>query len=251
MSGAIRVGAAVAPMLREARVSGEQISQCLFGHQLSVLERALPWLRVRTADGYEGWIHEGYAAGDRISGQSWHDARMSLGCTVLLPDGASMHLPSGALVPRALELECGEALLPHELARRYPRDATAIAHTARELFAGAPYLWGGVSPWGADCSGFVQAIFVLHGVALPRDSSEQAAVGTSAGEEPPRLGAADLLFFSDRDDGRVTHVAVALGDGHIAHCAIGRGGHRVEDLRSPDSYVSALLRRFLFARRVL
>lgn len=249
--GAVRVGAAVAPLLREARVSSEQLSQVLFGHELSVLDRALPWLRVRTSDGYEGWLHKGYLAVNGLQESDWRDARLSLGCTVLLPGGAILTLPLGALVPRALQVESGEALSPGDSAQRFPHDVVAITRSARELYAGTSYLWGGVSPWGADCSGFVQGTFALHGIALPRDSSGQAAAGTPAGKDPLLLGAAELLFFSDRDDGHVTHVAVALGDGQIAHCALGRGGHRVEDLRIPDPYVRALLDRFRFARRVL
>lgn len=251
MMDVARVGAAVAPVLREARVSSEQLSQVLFGHELSVLDRALPWLRVRTADGYEGWLHQGYVEVNGLHENEWRDARLSLGCTVLLPGGTILPLPLGALVPHALGVESGEALTPGERAQRFPGDAAVIARTARESYAGTPYLWGGVSPWGADCSGFVQNVFALHGVALPRDSSQQAAAGLPTSEDPLLLGAAELLFFSDRNDDRITHVAVALGAGHIAHCALGRGGHRVEDLRISDPYVRALLDRFRFARRVI
>lgn len=251
MTGVERVGAAIAPLLRDARVSSEQISQVLFGHEISVSERTSPWMRVRTTDGYEGWLHEGYLAEAGLHESDWRDARLSLGCTVLLPHGAILPLPLGALVPRAFVLESGEALSPDERARRFSRDANVIARTSRELYAGAAYLWGGVSPWGADCSGFVQRVFALHGVVLPRDSAQQADAGVPAGEDPLLLGAADLLFFSEREDGRITHVAVALGDGQIAHCALGRGGHRVEDLRTPDKYVRELLGHFRFARRVL
>ena len=68
----------------------------------------------------------------------------------------------------------------------FPRDAAAIATTAVELFAGTPYQWGGVSPWGADCSGLMQTAFWLHGVALPRDAWQQAAIGEDAGSDVTR-----------------------------------------------------------------
>jgi cell wall-associated NlpC family hydrolase len=118
--------------------------------------------------------------------------------------------------------------------------------TAREAFAGTPYQWGGITPWGADCSGFVQTVYAVHGIQLPRDASQQALIGAEADGEVP----GDLLFFSERDDGRITHVAIALGPSEFAHVALGRGGHAVERRNNPDAYVTALLARFKFATRV-
>jgi gamma-D-glutamyl-L-lysine dipeptidyl-peptidase len=122
--------------------------------------------------------------------------------------------------------------------------ATLVA-TAREAFAGTPYQWGGITPRGADCSGFVQTVFAVHGIALPRDAYQQALEGApSDGDQ-----AGDLLFFSEREDGRITHVAIALGTGEFAHVALGRGGHAIERRDSDEEYVQALGRWFRFARR--
>jgi hypothetical protein len=121
-----------------------------------------------------------------------------------------------------------------------------LIDSARHAFAGTPYVWGGITPWGADCSGFVQTVFAAHGIQLPRDASQQAGVGAEADGRGP----GDLLFFSERDDGRITHVALALGASEFAHVALGRGGHAVEQRREPDAYVSALWARFRFARRI-
>ena len=91
--------------------------------------------------------------------------------------------------------------------------------------------------------GIVQTTFWLHGVTLPRDAWQQAAVGEDAGTDLARWGPADLIFFSDRDDRRITHVGIALGESRMAHVALGRGGHAVERLDGRnDSYVTTLCR---------
>jgi cell wall-associated NlpC family hydrolase len=134
---------------------------------------------------------------------------------------------------------------------RFPTVAEAIGRSAVDLFVGTSYQWGGVTPWGADCSGLVQSVFALHGVRLPRDAWQQARAGRDAGRDILAARAADLLFFSDRPDAHVTHVAIALGDARIVHLALGRGGYAVERLDASEAYVAKLKSRFLFARTVL
>jgi gamma-D-glutamyl-L-lysine dipeptidyl-peptidase len=117
--------------------------------------------------------------------------------------------------------------------------------TAMSRFSGASYLWGGVTPWGCDCSGLVQRAFALHGIALPRDAWQQATAGEPLPGEPGKLAgsvlpAASLLFFTDRDDRRVTHVGIATGDGGMVHSALARGGVTVERMASEDEYVTRL-----------
>jgi gamma-D-glutamyl-L-lysine dipeptidyl-peptidase len=121
-----------------------------------------------------------------------------------------------------------------------------FVETARGAFAGTSYQWGGITPWGADCSGFVQTVFGVHGIALPRDAHQQALVGRAA----DGLAAGDLLFFSEREDGRITHVAIGLGPREFVHVALGRGGHAIERRDAPDEYVAGLWALFRFARRV-
>ena len=120
------------------------------------------------------------------------------------------------------------------------------------MFSGTSYLWGGVTPWGADCSGLVQSVYALHGRQLPRDAWQQAELGTDAGRDIGELQPADLLFFSDRADKRVTHVGISLGERRMVHLALGRGGYSIERLSDrSDVYVDKLRERFLFARRML
>lgn len=249
--GRAKVRSAIAPMYLEPHVRSVQVSQRLCGHEVELLDEQDDWYRVRGADDYEGWIHWGFLSPMPSSTNGNHAMRISLGCVVRNPRTGRRPLPLGARLSVDELVETGEVVAERELADRFPRDAEAITRSAQQLFESAPYLWGGVTPWGADCSGFAQTIFGLHGVALPRDAWQQSESGTEAGPLFD-LKPADLIFFSDREDLRVTHVAVALGGRRLVHLALGRGGFAIEHLEDPDDpYVAKLRERFLRARRVL
>ncbi len=248
------VRAAIAPLHAGPSPATPLVSQRVAGQVVTELERdpGGAWLRVAGSDDYAGWVHRGYLApATAISGEP---AMVSFGCAVAAatdPAGARRPLPLGATLASGEVCVEGRAVVAAEIPRRFPRDPMAVTQSARELFMGTSYLWGGVTPWGADCSGFVQTVFGLHGVALPRDAWQQAMVGTDAGADPLHVAPAGLLFFSERDDGRVTHVGISVGDSAMAHVALGRGGHAIDRLNADDPYVSALVARFRFARRVM
>ena len=246
------VRAAVAPLAAEPRAAAEQVSQTLAGHRVSVLAYRDPWLRVRTRDGYEGWVHRGYLydADAAALAPRFAAGRVSLGCVVREGGGARRALPPLAVLADDAVVEQGEALHPAALPARFPREAGAVPGTAQRLFAGTPYQWGGITPWGADCSGLVQTCFALHGFALPRDARDQAELGTPVDGGFDALRAGDLLFFSDRDDGRITHVAIALAPRRLVHLALGRGGWAEETLDdSADEYGRGLMGRWRESRR--
>jgi cell wall-associated NlpC family hydrolase len=245
----------VAPMHSEPRVSTQMISQQIAGHRVDVLEHeGDDWVRARGDDGYDGWMHIGFLARAPQSSarQSRQTARISLGCMTQTSTGERRSLPLRAILAPDEALKSGEAIDATQLASRFPLDAVAITRTAQDYFSGTSYLWGGVTPWGADCSGLVQSTFALHGLQLPRDAWQQAEMGRDAGRDVGDLQPADLLFFSDRPDKRVTHVGIALGDRRMVHLALGRGGYSIEKLSDrSDSYVDRLRDRFLLARRML
>jgi cell wall-associated NlpC family hydrolase len=146
----------------------------------------------------------------------------------------------------------GDVVPLAERSAHFPADGSAIAGSAIRFFEGTSYLWGGVTPWGADCSGLVQSVFDLHGVPMPRDAGDQGRCGIDVPTDAESLIAGDLIFFSDREDGRITHVAIAMGHARIVHLALGRGGYAIESLRGEtDAYATALRTRIRFARRVL
>lgn len=243
------VRSALAPMNGEPRISASLTSQLLAGDVVSVLETRGDWLHVRSDDGYEGWMHTGYLMASTGSEATW---RISLGCVVRDQVGTSGPLPLGARVRPSSDVLSGETLGADERAARFPSTPSAIAASAESLYGGASYVWGGVSPWGCDCSGFVQRIFALHGVALPRDAWQQATSGSALDNDASaERHAADLLFFSDREDRRVTHVGIALGGARMVHSSLTRGGIAIERMNGDDAYVARLRANFTGARRVV
>lgn len=232
------VRAAIAPMLADARIAAPLTSQILAGEVVQLVDGRGDWLRVRGADDYEGWVHIGYLMPFTGSEATWG---ISLVCQTRDADGGERALPLGARVSPAVEVLSGRAIPVAARGSLFPREAKAMAHSAATLFVGASYLWGGVTPWGVDCSGLVQRVYALHGAPLPRDAWQQAAVVPQVEEDATAAHApADLLFFSDRDDRHITHVGVALGDGRMVHSALARGGVRIETLDADDPYVARL-----------
>jgi hypothetical protein len=248
--------AAIAPMLCEPDVRTTQVSQLLHGHIAQVVERNGLWLHVKGADGYQGWIHQGYVVTmpdpvPPLSQTGWNASLpLSLGCTVRDEHGATRKLPLGALITEGQERFGGLAMTLEERGKAFPPAADSITASAMTFFEGTSYEWGGVTPWGCDCSGLVSSSFHLHGVNVPRDAWMQAMTGEPV-ESMRDLRPADLLFFSDDADGKITHVAISRGGMKVVHLALGRGGYAVDDLESGDEYTDLLVKRFRFARRVL
>lgn len=253
-SAQLLVSAPLATLFAEPRVASAPISQLLAGRMLDVCEERDDWYRVRGPDEYEGWMHRGY-----VQAPDPHSARaharpthVSLGCITTSADGRTRKMPLGAYV---LDAECvvsGEAIAVSEKDARFPSDVDAIARSAQRYFDGTSYVWGGVTPWGCDCSGLVQSTYWLHGTQLHRDAWQQAKQGELVKESLLDARIGDLLFFSDRIDQHITHVAISLGERRLVHLALGRGGYAVEQLEDDaDPYVRKLHERFVTARRIL
>lgn len=226
--------AGVAPVCREPSPRAEQVNQFVLGETARVLEHRGDWRRVRLeVDRYEGWVHIGYALEtDHEIARGWREsaAGWSEGAVMRTEDGVVVRLPLRARVGLAtprIDLPDGHqgllgvgAITPHH---RVIARARAVSPElwALRAFAGTPYQWGGVTPWGVDCSGLVQTTFLARGISLPRDAAQQAELG-----EPVPLGQhepGDLLFFSERGD-RITHVAFAGPSDTLIHSTLACGG---------------------------
>jgi hypothetical protein len=246
----VAVRAVIAPLLTEPRIASVTTSQLLGGHVVDVLTTEGDWLHVRGADGYEGWVHRGYVQPAR---SSVRPLRVSLGCVVENGRGERRTLPLRAKLAANDRVVSGNSCESGELVERFARTGVAVATTARSLFAGTSYFWGGVTPWGADCSGLVQAVFDLHGAPLPRDSWQQAETGRAVPGGIDAVKTGDLLFFSVRPDRRITHVGIAdvENERSMVHLSLRRGGYAVDVLtNTADPYVAELRRLFVTARRV-
>ena len=119
--------------------------------------------------------------------------------------------------------------------------AAAIIATAKQ-YIGVPYVWGGSTPSGFDCSGFVQYVFARHGITLPRTSRDQYSVGTWVSKSNLQPG--DLVFYNTSGSG-VSHLGIYIGNGQFIHASSSKG---VMISEMSNSYWSA---RYYGARRVL
>lgn len=237
----------VAPMYAACDLLSEQGSQALLGMPVTVLEESAGWGRVLTPDGYRGWV-EAAAVGTapRDWAGPWVEVEDLWANLRRRPDfrlAAVLQAPIGTRLPRRGEHERWTGvLLPDgseawtethrvravETGPGRPLSPRAVCRTARR-FLGVPYLWGGCSPQGLDCSGIVQLVLRLHGVRITRDAHEQAAEGDAC----PNPAAADLVFFhGEGAPERITHVGMLLSGGRFIHAS---GGDRVRVNRLTDA----------------
>jgi len=241
------VRGAVSNLRRTPSNKAELTAQALFGEPAELLKRdEQGWWFVRLADGYLGWTtEEPLCVCDRAEAQAYRaraDALVvaDLALAYIGPDESDMlrvgKLPFGVPV-QVFERREGMArvnwpgepplwvaerdLLP--MANRPRPDAAGIAWTLKLMhrFIGVPYLWGGETPFGFDCSGFAQTAIEFMGLRVPRDADVQCWAGRPV-EGDPYPG--DLLFFSKSSDASaaersnsITHVAISLGGPEFIH----------------------------------
>ncbi len=253
------ISRSVAPMHLRPDACTEQVSQALLGMPVEVQAQDGNWSRVRTPDGYEGWVEVGSytqppAAWEGPWGEIeelWANLRPEadyrLAAHVHAPIGVRLHLVERDEKWTGLRLPDGRTLWTESHRVRVvdrdplrPASPRALARTARR-FLGVPYLWGGCSPLGIDCSGFVQLVMRLHGIELLRDAYLQGEQGNPV----ERPGAADLVFFGPADGAdRITHVGMMLDERRFIH-AKGSECVRIDVLETHRAHT------FRFARRVL
>lgn len=221
------INVSVANLYGEPDFQAPVVTQGLLGESCEILDETNSWIRLKQWDGYESWSRRFFGVingGDYAPSHTWFDLSGMVyenialtlplrdltfgsclkadamddsdGFSVILPDGTSGYV-QGDLVPGTLEATRNQIVL-----------------TARR-FLGSPYAWGGKSPRGFDCSGFVQTVFRSVGIHLPRDSHQQADYFEAQKIDRQNAQAGDLHFFGSAD--RITHVALNLGGEKFIH----------------------------------
>jgi len=216
----------VVPVRSTNSDKSEMISQLLFGEGYEILSDKPNWLKIRCLhDHYEGWIDakqhqsitEAYAK-SYISQASfcleWMQPAMGENRAIPLVMGSTLPKYDGLQFKLVKEVFAfsGKVMSPSTQSTTRKN----ICMVARK-YLHAPYLWGGRSPFGIDCSGFSQVVFSMNGIQLPRDSSEQILNGEVvhfAKEAAP----GDLAFFKNKK-GRIVHVGIVLEEGEIIHAS--------------------------------
>jgi hypothetical protein len=211
-----------APVRTEPAHRSEMSNQLLFGDTMEVLEEKGEWLKIKsTYDQYEGWItwHLINEVTEALAMQEvWYYAS-GLTNPITLTDSL-LHAPMGAALvgyDPETRLLWDEQYKYHGTFKdvRQPFDQDLLIRSAH-AWLNAPYLWGGKTLMGVDCSGFVQTLFKLLGIRLCRDAYQQAEQGQPIMLTDARLG--DLAFFHN-DAGRITHVGMVWNPHHIIHAS--------------------------------
>ena len=269
----------VANIRSQPRDAAELATQALLGMPLQVLDKDRGWYLVQTPDHYIAWVDwGGLQRMTQTEFEAWEAADKIM---VLAPYTFSYEKPD-AQGQTVSDLVAGDQLnLLEESAEfyhvQYPDGRNAyvaktdarpykkwleslviseekLVNTAKRMM-GLPYLWGGTSYKGVDCSGFTKTIYYLNGWVLPRDASQQVNTGEliDTADDFSNLRPGDLLFFgtkaSEQTNEKVTHVGMWIGNEEFIHAS---GKVRISSMNAEapnyDEYEKG---RFLRAKRLL
>tara|TARA_B100001996_G_scaffold341514_1_gene295595 strand:+ start:1087 stop:1842 length:756 start_codon:yes stop_codon:yes gene_type:complete len=208
----------IVPVRKNRDDKSEMISQLLYGDLYEVIEKKDKWLLIKTVfDNYKGWID---------NKQFLEIKSEDLFNQLIKNESYSLDLINYVetlnkeLIPIILGSNIGVSshikhIFDGEFSNKI-RTRKDIIETSR-LYMNAPYLWGGKTPFGIDCSGLSQMVYKINGYKIPRDAKDQVNLGVNLGFiEESKEG--DLAFF-DNDEGEITHVGILLKNNYIIHAS--------------------------------
>jgi len=226
----------IIPVRKFPSEKSEMTSQLLFGDKYQILEISNTWLRIlNDYDNYDGWIcanqhfsfeHE---VNNQISGSKWLINTKTT--DIITPETEIMTITAGSTL-HEYDSKKGAFYLGGQAYRLMDKNSAVLVNdnskSATELcniFLNSPYLWGGKSVFGCDCSGFIQTLHKLAGISLPRDTCQQATCGKIIFSIAEAVSG-DLAFFGENSE-NITHVGLLLSPCTIIHCS---GKVKVEKL---------------------
>ncbi|MEZ4771692.1 MAG: NlpC/P60 family protein [Bacteroidia bacterium] len=211
---------AVIPVRSSPQESAEMETQLIFGETCLCLEQIPSWWKIRVSDdNYEGWVNPRMLL--KIPEETLlqtTDWRYVINGSLKMNDGSVMRLPLGARIPETPD----HIIRVNGQTWRIQPDLESLANQhahnkidVARLFMNTPYLWGGKSGYGIDCSGLTQQVFRMCGIQLPRNASQQAGTGMEIDFEERDSG--DLVFFSKPNQNKITHVGILSSKDSVIH----------------------------------
>lgn len=216
----------MAPMRAEASHKSEMVSQLLFGELFEIIETQNEWVRIcNEYDGYKGWLLVAQCHTtdiyeyEKIKRDSYNVCYDLVG-VIQLDDPFPIVLGSNLPFLNKETFNIGNKMYAYKGAFRNISHCIQNPNKIMEdalMYLNAPYLWGGRSPFGIDCSGFTQLVYKLSGIRLKRDAHEQAETGIQIHLlDESQTG--DLAFF-ENSDGKISHVGIIMSPHKIIHAS--------------------------------
>jgi len=220
------------PMRRKPDHRSEQVSQMLFGETAIIIEKKQNWLKIRMDyDSYSGWIDSDSVISLKEEDEIGKKLIIKEPFVQLMHDNETILLVAGSEIP--LPDERGNILIHNkefQFSESVKSESNSILTDAFR-FIHAPYLWGGKTIFGTDCSGYVQILFKINGYFLPRNAKDQACRGTELKSFMETIPG-DLLFF-ENETKEIIHVGLYLGDNKIIHAS---GRVRIDSIDEKGIY---------------
>jgi len=218
------VAVPAAPVRRKARHQNEMVSQLLFGEMVKVIKtKGSLWVKVRSLhDGYEGWMANTLLKEiDETTAKTSNEYAATDLLNTIHINEKKMHIPFGSSLPAFAEGNGKLNDTPYSFSGNYVKrtDMQPAADKVQQLtsqWLNAPYMWGGRTILGVDCSGFVQVNYKMMGIDLLRDAWQQAQQGATV-KKLKEAVCGDLAFFDDKEE--IVHVGILLNSEQIIHAS--------------------------------
>ena len=214
----------IIPLRKEASNKSEMTNQILFGEHFQIIEHGKEWSKIRLShDNYEGWVSNKQwteISDDEFEKLNKEVSTISIDIfDILKNEDTYLPIVIGSVLPR---FKSGHAIINEKM---YSFDGLSTQGFVKKnklienalIYMNAPYLWGGRSPLGIDCSGFTQIVYRLQGIDIPRDAYQQAEYGKTI-ESLNSSSSGDLAFFSELKN-KITHVGILINKNEIIHAS--------------------------------
>ncbi|MBW6536788.1 MAG: C40 family peptidase [Mariniphaga sp.] len=222
-------GLSLIPVRKEPSEKSEMVTQVLFGEHFEIFEEMVGWSHVKLAwDGYEGWIDSKMITPLNVR-RFYQLEKRAFAVTgdilsiVPVTNEQNLMLVAGSTLPvwrpylREFSIGSEKYKAAGEVFYGKSKNQRDVLITQALKYFNAPYLWGGRSPFGIDCSGFTQVIYKMIGLTIPRDASQQVKMGTALSfVDEAKHG--DLAFFDD-EEGNIVHVGIIWKRNKIIHAS--------------------------------